>query len=438
MNKKPQSSPAATSRRRFLRHSTLGAMALTIIPRHVLGGRGYVAPSDKITLGFIGTGKQSGGLGRRFLEIPECQMVAACDVFEGKLQRFQKQVNAHYAEANGAGSYDGCQGYKEYEALIARDDLDAVIVCLPDHWHAPVAIAAMAAGKDVYCEKPMAHTVAEGRAMVNATRKYDRVFQTGSMQRSWDDFRQAVELVRNGYLGELTSVKVNVGDPAVTDDLPDESTPAGLDWDRWLGPAPQRGYSAVLAPPLSDDGWPMWRRYAEYGGGILSDWGAHMFDIAQWGLGMDESGPVEFIPPTEAGATRGLRMVYANGVEMTHEDFGRGWAVQFNGTEGKIEVSRSFLESDIPGLVERTIGDSEIRVYKSTDHYRDWLDAIRNRTRPICDVEVGHRSASVCNLANIAYQLKRPLRWNPKKEKFKGDKEANGLLVKTYRQPYGL
>ena len=426
------------SRRSFLRQSALGAVALTIIPRHVLGGKGYIAPSDKIALGFIGTGKQSSGLGQQFLNIPECQMVAACDVFEGKLQRFLQQVNAHYAEATGADRYAGCQGYKEYEALIARDDLDAVIICLPDHWHAPVALAAMAAGKDIYCEKPMAHTVAEGRAMVEAARKYERVFQTGSMQRSRDGFRQAVELVRNGYLGDLTSVKVNVGDPAVPDDLPTEATPAGLDWDRWLGPAPQRGYSPVLAPPLTNDSWPMWRRYAEYGGGILSDWGAHMFDIAQWALGMDDSGPVEFIPPTEAGATRGLRMRYASGVEMVHEDFGRGWAVQFNGSEGKLEVSRSFLESDIPGLVERTIGENEIRVYKSTDHYRDWLDAIRQRTQPICDAEVGHRSASVCNLANIAYQLKRPLRWNPRKEKFKGDKAANALLGKTYRAPYGL
>lgn len=430
--------PASSSRRAFLRQSTLGAMALTLIPRHVLGGPGYIAPSDKITLGFIGTGKQSAGLAQRFLDLPACQMVAACDVFAGKLARFQQQVNTHYAEATGADRYDGCTGYGAYEELLAHSDLDAVIICLPDHWHGIVSIAAMAAGKDVYCEKPMAHTVAEGRAMVEATRRYDRVFQTGSMQRSWDRFRQAVELVRNGYLGDLRSIKVHVGDPALPDALPTEEAPEGLDWDRWLGPAPQRGYSPVLAPPLTDTGWPMWRAYAEYGGGILSDWGAHMFDIVQWALDMDESGPVSFIPPSEAGATRGLRMVYANGVEMVHEDFGRGWAVQFQGTAGKLEVSRSFLESDIPGLVERTIGEDEIRVYHSTDHYRDWLDAIRARSQPICDVEVGHRSASVCNLANIAYQLRRPLRWNPRKEAFKGDKAANRLLTKPYRAPYLL
>ncbi|GAB4428996.1 MAG: Gfo/Idh/MocA family oxidoreductase [Bacteroidia bacterium] len=426
------------SRRAFVRHTTLGLAALTVVPRHVLGGPGYTAPSDMIRMGFIGTGKQSGGLAQRFLDIPEVRMVAACDVHEAKLARFRNQVHAHYAAAQGKPNFTGCETYREYEQLIAREDIDAVIVCLPDHWHAIVSIAAMKAGKDVYCEKPMAHTVAEGRAMVEATRRYGRVFQTGSMQRSWKDFRHAVELVRNGYLGDLQTVRVNVGDPARDCDLPEAGTPAGLDWDRWLGPAPQRGYSPVLAPPIEDDSWPMWRAYSEYGGGILSDWGAHMFDIAQWALDMDESGPVSFVPPTDPLAVRGLRMTYANGVEMIHEDFGRGWAVQFQGSAGKLEVSRSFLDSDIPGLVARTIGEDEQRVYRSDDHYRDFLDSIRTRQRPICDVEVGHRSASVCNLANIAYRLRRPLTWNPVKEKFKGDKEANALRGKTYRAPYLL
>ncbi len=427
-----------TSRRNFLKQSALTAAAFTIVPRHVLGGPGYVPPSDKITLGFIGTGKLSGGLSQRFMALPEVQMVAACDVHAGKLARFQQQVNQHYAEATGNDSYQGCTPYFEYEDLLAREDLDGVIIALPDHWHAIAAIAAMEAGKDVYCEKPLAHTVKEGRAIVKAAEKTGRILQTGSMQRSWQDFRHAVELVRNGYLGEIKSVKVNVGDPAIADDLPEEEAPIGLGWDRWLGPAPQRGYSTVLAPPLSDGGWPMWRRYREYGGGILSDWGAHMFDIAQWGLGMDDSGPVAFMPPSEPEATRGLKMVYANGVQMTHEDFDRGWAVQFNGSEGKLAVSRSFLDSDIPGLVDRKIGEDEKRVYFSDNHYQDFLDAMRSRQPPICHPEVGHRSASVCNLANIAYQLRRPLTWDPQKEKFAGDGEANQLLGKDYRKPYKL
>ena len=278
--------------------------------------------------------------------------------------------------------------------------------------------------------------VKEGRKMVNAAEKYQKVVQTGSMQRSWENFRHACELVRNGYIGEIKTVKVNVGDPAVPCDLPDEPTPDNLNWDRWLGAAPLRGYNPVLSPPYTDTSWPMWRAYREFGGGIFSDWGAHMFDIAQWGLGMDNSGPSEFIPPTDKNAKRGLVMKYANGIEMTHEDFGKGWAVQFNGTEGKLEVSRSFLTTDPEKIIDEVVGDDKIKLYKSENHYQNWIDCIKSREKPVCDVETGHRSASVCNLGNIAYQLGRPLKWNPEKEKFEGDSDANKLLTKDYRKPY--
>ena len=233
-------------------------------------------------------------------------------------------------------------------------------------------------------------------------------------------------------------MKVNVGDPARTYDLPAEEIPEGLDWDRWIGPAPMSTYNNVLAPTADNDFWPKWRDYKEFGGGILCDWGAHMFDIAQWGLGMDRTGPVEWIPPSEPGAVRGLKMVYENGIEMYHEDFGRGWAVQFNGTKGKIEVSRQFLDSDPANIVDQEIGENEKRLYLSDDHYQDWIDCIKSRKDPICDVETGHRSASVCNLANIAYQLRTPLTWDPVKEKFKGNKDANKLLGKDYRKPYKI
>lgn len=433
---KKSSEQKTVSRRHFLKRSTLTAGAFIIVPRYVLGGPGYTAPSDKINLGMIGCGRQSGGLGRRFMELKEVQMVAACDVFEAKRNRFQQQVNTHYAEATGKSDYDGCAVYYDYQTLLDRDDIDAVIVATPDHWHALICIDAMKAGKDVYVEKPMAHTVREGRAMVRAARKYERVVQTGSMQRSWENFRKACELVRNGYIGEVKTVLVNVGDPAVPYGLPEEEMPAGLDWERWLGPAPVLPYNNVLAPNIPETLWPKWRDYAEFGGGILSDWGAHMFDIAQWGLGMDESGPAALIPPEDRSALRGLKLIYDNGIEMRHEDFGRGWAVRFMGSEGSIDISREFFESDPPALVEKELGGSDKRLYHSENHYQDWLDCMKNRQRPICDVEVGHRSSSVCNIANIAYQLGRPLQWDPEREKFKGDSAANKLLGKKYRKPY--
>ena len=256
------------------------------------------------------------------------------------------------------------------------------------------------------------------------------------MQRSWKDFRHACELVANGYIGEISKIVVNVGDPAVPCELPVEDKPAGLNWEKWVGPAPMRGFNSVMAPLPTDKGWPMWRKYIEYGGGILCDWGAHMFDIAQWAMGMDDSGPVKFMPPKENGATRGLKMVYANGVELTHEDFGRGWAVQFHGSEGKLEVSRSFLDTDPPKIAKEKIKDTDKRLYMSDNHYQDFVDCIKSGKRPVCDVEIGHRSASICNLANIAYQRKVDLDWDPVSEVFVGDDEANKLLTKKYRKGY--
>ncbi|MDH5399085.1 MAG: gfo/Idh/MocA family oxidoreductase, partial [Cyclobacteriaceae bacterium] len=206
----------------------------------------------------------------------------------------------------------------------------------------------------------------------------------------------------------------------------------------WNGPAPERGYNPELSPHISNDIFPHWRNYAEYGGGMVTDWGAHMFDIAQWGLGMDRSGPVSFVPPGGNDPKEGMKFYYENGVEMIHQDFGRGNAVRFIGTEGTIDISRSFLESTPENIVQAEIKSSDKRLYNSRDHYGDWLNAIRNRTQPICDVETGHRSASVGNLANIAYKLKRKLTWDPVKEKFKKDQGANQLLGKVMRAPWSL
>ena len=427
------------SRRNFLKSSAILSAGFMIVPRHVLGGQGYIAPSDTINLGFIGTGRQSRGLGPRFMKTEGCRMLAACDVDASKLERFSGLVRKHYKEENGntrGMSESDYHTYRDFRELIARDDIDAVIIATPDHWHAIIAIEAMKDGKDVYCEKPLAYTVKEGRAMVKAARKYERVLQTGSMQRSRENFRHACELVRNGYIGDIKEVKVSVGGPPEVCNLPEEDPGRDIQWDMWIGPSAYRPYHSELAPPIPEQFWPKWRYYKGFGGGMVTDWGAHMFDIAQWALGMDHSGPVEFLPP--AGDREFLTMKYENGIEMTHEEFGRGNAVRFIGSKGTLDVSRSFLDSNPASLAAHKIKETEIRLYKSDNHYADFLQAMRNRSKPICDVEIGHRTSSVCNIVNICYELNRPLQWNPEKEKFVKDKEASKMLGRKFRAPWKL
>ena len=426
------------SRRRFIGQALTATAGVYIVPRHVLGGKGFTAPSDEIVLGFIGTGKQSKGLQRRFMEQSGTRVLAGCDVDKLKLERFEQIAKDYYAEKAGQADFKGVKLFSDFNELLEMSEIDAVVIATPDHWHAIQTVRAAAAGKDIYCEKPMSHTVEEGKAMIEAVNKYNRVFQTGSMQRSRESFHKACELVYNGYIGDIRQVLVSVGPPPIPCRLPDEPTPAYLDWNNWNGPAPERGYNPELSPHISNDIFPHWRNYAEYGGGMVTDWGAHMFDIAQWGLGMDRSGPVSFVPPGGNDPKEGMKFYYENGIEMIHQDFGRGNAVRFIGTEGTIDISRSFLESTPENIVQAEIKSSDKRLYNSRDHYGDWLNAIRNRTQPICDVETGHRSASVGNLANIAYKLKRKLTWDPVKEKFKKDQGANQLLGKVMRAPWSL
>ena len=371
----------ALSRRKFLKQTALTAGAISIVPRYVLG-KGFVPPSDKINIGMIGLGKQSRGLASRFLQQTDAQIVAGCDVWTTKLKWFKELVSGVYAEHRQQADFKGIDVYRDYQQLIDRPDIDAVIVATPDHWHALPSIAAMEAGKDVYCEKPLSHTIQEGRQMAKAVKRTGRILQTGSMQRSRNDFRKACELVRNGYLGDIEKVLVNVGDPARAYDLPAEPKPAEIDWDLWCGPAPMLAYNHRLAPSSNDvNFWPDWRLFKEVGGGILCDWGAHMFDIVQWGLGMDHTGPVEFIPPEDPKAVRGLKMRYANGIEMVHEDFGRGWAVRFIGSEGSIDISRSFFESTPENLVTAELKSGETKLYhqkSDTTHLR------RGDGSPLC------------------------------------------------------
>ncbi|HKL67815.1 MAG TPA: Gfo/Idh/MocA family oxidoreductase, partial [Bacteroidales bacterium] len=404
---------------------------LTVIPRHVMGGKGFLSPSDRINLGYIGVGKQSHGLLSFIDGCPETIVLAACDVDKLKLKSFRDAAEkTNSAKLNGGRQ--SVDTYEEYRELLSRKDIDAVVIATPDHWHAMIAIDAAKAGKDIYCEKPLALTVAEGRAMVAATRKYKRVFQTGNMQRSWRNFRHACEMVRNGYIGEVKTINVSVGDPHRACELPPVETPEYLNWNLWVGPSLYRSYHPDLSPPIEDTRWALWREYRGFGGGYITDWGAHMFDIAQWAIGMDNSGPVDFIAPGP-NAKRGMKMVYDNGVEMYHKNWGEFNAVQFLGTEGKIEISREFYRSDIKGLTEKEPGHGDIRLYKSDDHYQDWVDAIKERKIPVSDVETGHRTASLCNIVNIAYDLERHLKWSPTHEKFIDDDDANRLLTRPFR-----
>ncbi len=429
-------------RREFIGKSALSIGSFFLVPRNVLGGKSasglkILAPSDMINLGFIGTGKQGKGLTNSFLNTAETKITAISEVYEAKAQLALDRIKSIYEKNSNLGSQAKIDLYTDYRELLARKDIDAVVIATPDHWHAAMAVNAAAAGKDIYCEKPLSLTVKEGRAMVNANRKYNRVFQTGSMQRSWPEFRQTAELVRNGYIGEIKHIKVNVGPPPVSYNLPSQEIPSGLDWQKWLGPNEFQVFNEELAPPVTRDVFPNWRLYREFGGGMVTDWGAHMFDIVQWALDMDDSGPTEVIAP-DSSTNSPLTYRYTNGITMSHENWDWNNAIHFMGTEGEIKVQRKKLETNPVELSTRVIGVNEKHVYKSENHYKDFLNAIRMRSKPVCDVEIGHRTASVCNIGNIAYRLGRSLKWDPIKEQFLKDKEANALLGRKMNKDWGI
>ena len=426
-----------TGRRKFISTASLAAAGFFIVPRHVIG-KGFVAPSDKINLGFIGAGKQGKGLLWAMHE--KANIIAGAEVDVNKLNYFSSLVEGYYSahrKEDKGGPFKGFTGYEDYQEMLQRKDIDGVVISTPDHWHAIQSVHASNAGKHVYCEKPLAHSVEEGRAMVKAARKNKIVFQTGSMQRSWKHFRHACELIRNGYLGKIKEVVVNVGDSPWSCDLPAQPLRKGLNWEAWIGPAPFHDFNAILSPPLEEDIFPRWRNYTEFGGGVIADWGAHMFDIAQWALGMDDSGPVKLIPPV-GKSPKGLQMIYENGIVMKHQDFGRGQGVRFIGELGRLDVTREILDSDPVNISSATIKEGEIRLYESNNHYDDWLNCIKTGKRPICDVEIGHRTSTVCAIANIAYATRRTLAWDPIKERFHNDPEANNMLKPLFREGWKL
>ena len=394
------------TRRGFLAGAAAALAAPYFVPRKAFGA------NDQITAGIIGLGGPAGGGGGG------TRTIAACDVRDDKLGRHR-------------GNKD-VKTYRDFRELLARDDIDAVFIGTPDHWHALASIAAAKAGKDIYCEKPMTLTIREGRAMVNAVRRYDRVFQTGSQQRSENGgkFRFACEMVRSGRIGEVKQVHVNVGGPSGECYLPPVPVPKGIDWDMWLGPAPWRPFHPRIG--LSGS----WRAYRDYSGGGMTDWGHHHFDIVQWALDKDTSGPREIIPPNGKDV-RHLTYIYDGGIEVYHGG-AQGAQIEFKGTEGRIMVDRGTLKTDPPYLMADPVGPGEVRLYHATSQKGNWVECIRSRERPICDVEIGCRSVTVCHLGNIAYWIKRPLKWDPVKEEFIGDPEASRWLDRPKRPPWHI
>jgi len=433
------------TRRQFLGAAVAGAAGVAIIP-HLSGCKPKVTDDGSVKLGFIGLGRQAMFLMNGFLQIEGVKVLAGCDVYGIKRQRFENRVKKFYADKGLEATVDT---YEKYQDLIARQDIDAVVIAVPDHNHAMLAIAALKAGKDVYLEKPMTFTIKEGQELRKVVRENDRILGVGSQQRSSPEFQHAVKMVQTGAIGKILTVNAYVGAPPTPYDLPEETLPADLNWDLWLGPLPGSiHYNSQLNPPITLDPpqdekiWGAWRWYKEMGGGFTTDWGAHMFDIAQWGLGMDKSGPVEISPIGDG--TEFMKFVYANGVVMTSEPFDEKLTkgVKFVGETGWIEVARGYFNASDPKLypAEPVAEDPNVPYETKIPHQANFIDAVKHHHDPVVPVEIGHSSCTVCTLGNIACELKRTIKWDPATETFVDDADgaATRLMHYEYRSPWKL
>jgi predicted dehydrogenase len=426
----------AITRRAVLKNGLTGVIAFGVAPNFFparLFGRN--SPSNQLTVGFVGNGLICNAHAGPVSARSDCRVIATCDVMRSKAEKMRDRLETAYGKTKASGTSRGVDIYHFHDELIARDDIDVVFVCTPDHWHAAVAKAAMMAGKDVYCEKPLTLTVREGRVLVDTARRYGRVLQTGTQQRSNKSFRKAAEIVRNGWIGDLKLIRTRLGSFPPAASLPEEPVPADFDYDRWLGPTPWRPYNEKRVKGDYGGGW---RCFLEYGGRKNGDWGAHHFDIIQNALGMDDSGPVEFIPAGFEDC-RYQTHVYANGLRVERYEAGLKPMIQFQGTQGTIGVSRDdVIESDPPELFSRALRGNDVHLYASDDHHTDFFNCVRTRQRPISDVETGHRSATICHLNAMAAQLGRALRWDPTKEEILGDPVAARMLDRPRRAGYPL
>ena len=406
--------------------------------------------NGKVNLGFIGLGQQAMYLLSTFMAFEDVRVLAGCDVYDVKRDRFERRVKEYYG-SKGEKKVK-VDVYEDYQDLLARNDIDAVVIATPDHQHAIIAIAACKAGKDVYLEKPLTLTIFEGQQLVKAVRKYGRILQVGSQQRSSGEFIHAATLCREGILGKIDKIKVHCGRTAtnpksaapVPYNLPKQEVPAGLNWDKWLGPLPASiWYNQELDPFIdaehNESFWGAWRWYKETGGGLMTDWGAHMFDIAQWSIGKDGNGGPVKISPAGYGPFEQLTFEYDNGIIITEEPYNGGeQGLQIYGENGWLKVCRGSFRASDKKFEKIDLGVEKGAYESQSAHRRIWIDAVKAHVDPNCPVETGHTSCTVCNLGNIAIQLGRPVRWNPIVQKFMDDPEATKLLHYEYREGYTL
>ncbi|WP_319501902.1 Gfo/Idh/MocA family oxidoreductase [uncultured Draconibacterium sp.] len=427
------------SRRRFIQTSSIGAAGITLMPWSKALAAGA---NDTIRIGFIGLGQQAMNLLNGFSQIKGVEIVAGADCYGVKRERFELKVNEFYKARKQKVDV---KTYKDYREIIDRKDIDAVVIATPDHWHAIIAIDACEAGKDIYQEKPITYTIKEGIMVAAAVRKHNVIFATGSQQRSDSNYQHAVNMVHREAFGKLTKVNAFVGPGPDPYNLPKEEVPADLDWKQWLGPMPYVHYNKALNPPITlnpetkETFWARWRYFKETGGGFTCDWGAHNFDIGQWGLKKDHSGPIEVIPPGYKG-TKFLTYVYDNGVTMTNEayDEKNSRGVKFWGDDGWIEVSRQGIWASDPALLPEKEAVEAGLYEKSSGHLENFINAVRMRIDPIVPVEIGQRTATCSILGNVAYELKRPVAWSPDKQYFINDSEAEKFYHREYENGYKL
>ncbi|ADE53816.1 Gfo/Idh/MocA family protein [Coraliomargarita akajimensis] len=420
------------TRRSFLKKgATLSASlfaAPMILRAETLGMNGHVGPNSKINMAFIGFGLQMRGH-TGIASNRDVQATHVCDVKSWALEGAKRTMA-------GRGFPDVI-ATPDYEDIIQDPSVDAVMIVTPDHWHAAISIAAMKAGKDVYVEKPMTLTIEEGKAMVEAEKRYGSIVQVGSQQRSERAFRKAAEIVRNGWIGEIKEVYAGLGNFPQPTIQAEQPIPEGFNYDKWLGPAPYEPYSDKRVEGNYGGGW---RCYWEYGSRKNGDWGAHHYDIIQWALGRDHTGPVKFTPKGYQGAQY-LSYEYADGIKVVRDNPDRkGHMIRFIGTEGEVCVSRGGRIDTTPAdLASRPLGPGDTQLYRNHNgHHRNWLDCIKNRKQPICPATVGHRTGTICQLAGIAERLGRPIQWDPKAEQIVGDADAARWQDRPRRAGYEL
>ena len=432
-------------RRNFLKAAGVSLLAPAVLPRRLFA---QTPPSDTMLLGVIGTGRQGQEdmkeLIYRGLE-SDARVAAVCDIDTHRLEDAQWLAEKIYAAELGKANYKGIDTYRDFRELLARPEIDGVLIVSPDFWHALHGIAAAKAGKDIYLEKPLTYSIAEGRKLVEAVRQSSRVLQVGSQQRSAVYFRMACEAARNQRIGKVQTIRVWLPEDQGTGDPAEMPVPKNLDYDFWLGPAPQAPFSQDRVHPQMSYERPGWLQIGSYCLGMITGWGSHMTDIAQWGNGSDDTGPVEIAAKAEF-PDRGLfnvhtafhaEALYVNGVRLIMET-GDPPGVRFEGDRGWIFVSRDEITASDTAILRPEPGEKEIRLYQSGNHMKNFLECMRTRKEPVAPVEVGHRSNTICILAHIAMNLGRKLRWDPQAERFLDDDEADSRLDYPHREPWTI